>query len=87
MLVYLMDIFSCLNELNISLQGSNTNIVIANEMLAAFKLKYSQSMNNIEKGNLVMVSPLEEDFGIDQFLLSDVATAVQIPSSAVVECI
>lgn len=87
MLVYLTDIFSCLNELNISLQGSNTNIVIANEMLAAFKAKYSQSMNNIGKGNLVLVSPLEEDFEIDQFLLSDVATAVHIPSSAVVESI
>ena len=39
MIAYLADVFSALNELNLSLQGRGLNIVTASEKLAAFKGK------------------------------------------------
>ncbi|XP_013793904.1 protein ZBED8-like, partial [Limulus polyphemus] len=78
MLAYLTDIFTHSNELNISLQGSNKNVVIAHEKLAFFKAKIPLWLRNIEKGNLARFPLLEEVVEEHESLLPEVATAICI---------
>ncbi|XP_013790359.1 protein ZBED8-like [Limulus polyphemus] len=78
MLAYLTDIFTHLNELNISLQGSNKNVAIAHEKLASFKAKIPLWLRNIEKGNLARFPSLEEVVEEHESLLPEVATAIRI---------
>ncbi|XP_045120470.1 protein ZBED8-like [Portunus trituberculatus] len=60
MLAYLADVFSALNELNLSLQGRGLNIVTASEKLAAFKEKLVLWIKRVKMGNLVNFPCLEE---------------------------
>ncbi|XP_013777509.1 protein ZBED8-like [Limulus polyphemus] len=78
MLVYLTDIFTHLNELSISLQGSNKNVVIARVKLASFKAKIPLCLRNNEKGNLARFPSLEEVVEEHESLLPEVATTIRI---------
>ncbi|XP_013771999.1 protein ZBED8-like [Limulus polyphemus] len=78
MLAYLTDIFTNLNEINIFLQGSNKNVVIAHEKLASFKAKIPLWLRNIEKGNLATFPSLEEIVEEHGSLLPEVATAIRV---------
>ncbi|XP_068214453.1 protein FAM200C-like [Palaemon carinicauda] len=60
MLAYLADVFSALNELNLSLQGRGLNIMTAREKLAAFKEKLVLWIKRVKMGNLVNFPCLEE---------------------------
>jgi hypothetical protein len=50
-LAYLADIFSHLNDLNISLQGSEVTVLDANEKIAAFQKKLALWKGRVAKDN------------------------------------
>ncbi|XP_068246892.1 protein FAM200C-like [Palaemon carinicauda] len=60
MLAYLTDVFSALNELNLSLQGRGLNILPASEKFAAFKEKLVLWVKRVKMGNLLNFPYLEE---------------------------
>ena len=57
---YIADVMHHLNELNLSLQGQQINVVTAYEKVKAFKLKLSLWSRRIEKGNLANFPSLDE---------------------------
>ncbi|GLV20116.1 hypothetical protein CBL_21336, partial [Carabus blaptoides fortunei] len=59
-LAYLADIFSQLNELNISLQGFGVNTITAREKLSAFISKLSVWIKRVGKNNFANFPLLEE---------------------------
>jgi len=59
-LAYLADIFTHLNELNISIQGFGVNTITAKEKLTAFSRKLSIWINRVDKINYANFPLLEE---------------------------
>ncbi|XP_076057284.1 protein FAM200C-like [Oratosquilla oratoria] len=59
-LLYLADILTHLNELNVSMQGTGMNIITAREKLSALTKKLSMWIKRIESGNLANSSSLDE---------------------------
>jgi len=59
-LAYLADIFTHLNELNISMQGFGVNTITAKEKLTAFSRKLSIWINRVAKINFANFPLLEE---------------------------
>ena len=57
---YIADVMHHLNELNLSLQGQQINVVTACEKVKAFKLKLSLWSRRIENGNLANFPSLDE---------------------------
>jgi hypothetical protein len=58
-LAYLADIFSHLNDINISVQGSEVAILDANEMIAAFQQKLAVRKRRVVKDNYANFPSLE----------------------------
>lgn len=59
-LCYLADVFEKLNELNVSLQGRNSNIFILSDKVLAFKRKLELWKAQMDKGNCEMFHCLNE---------------------------
>jgi hypothetical protein len=59
-LAYLADIFSHLNDLNISLQGSEVTFLDSNEMIAAFQQKLALWKRRVAKDNCANFPTLEK---------------------------
>ncbi len=59
-LAYLACIFEKLNGLNMSLQGENTNIMLLNDKIHAFKRKLERWTERVEMGRIDMFSELDE---------------------------
>ena len=57
---YIADVMHHLNELNLSLQGQQINVVTACEKVKAFKLKLSLWSRRIDNGNLANFPSLDE---------------------------
>ena len=57
---YLADIFNKLNELNLSLQGSNSNILFSHDKIEAFKKKLNIWTTKVSKKTLDMFPTLDE---------------------------
>ena len=66
---YLSDIFICMNDLSVSIQGKNINICC--ERLNAFKEKL-HLWCRIKRGNLSNFPSLEEMVGDDESLIPSV---------------
>ena len=60
MTAYLADIFNHLNELNLSLQGKEMNMVKASEKLKSFIAKLPLWSRRVQSGNLANFSFLDE---------------------------
>ena len=60
MLAYLADIFTCMNDLSVSLQGKQINILKCCEKLNAFKEKLFLWRRRVERGNLSNFPSLEK---------------------------
>jgi hypothetical protein len=71
-LAYLSDIFSRLNELNLSLQGRNSNIFTLQARIRGFLSKIDIWLARVEKGNVEMFTTTEE------FLLQHNTQATEI---------
>ena len=69
-LVYLSCIFDKLNELNLSIQGPNTNILSLFDKINAFSKKLERWISRAEEGNIEMFPELEE-FGEENELCLD----------------
>jgi hypothetical protein len=59
MLAYLADVFTMLNELNISLQGRRMTVFDANEKIASFKQKLNLWKRRASQGNFANFSTLD----------------------------
>ena len=57
---YLNDIFPALNDLNISMQGRNQNIITLSEKLSAFKEKLQLWKNKLERGRKAAFPSMNE---------------------------
>ena len=62
-LSYLADIFSILNDLNLSMQGAGPNGLICAEKAEAFKMKLSLWRGRVQKGNIGNFPTLDEKLG------------------------
>jgi len=62
-LAYIADIFSRLNDLNSSLQGTHTNIFTLHNKTDAFKNKLEFWSSNVQKGNINMFPCLQDVVG------------------------
>jgi len=81
-LAYLSDIFSKLNELNLSLQGKTINILSANSKIKSFKKKILLWISCLESRNVVHFSSLhdlhiQDEAGISEDTLSLFITHLQ----------
>ncbi|XP_064110328.1 zinc finger BED domain-containing protein 5-like [Macrobrachium nipponense] len=74
-LVYLSCIFDKLNELNLSIQGPNTNILSLFDKINAFSKKLERWISRAEEGNIEMFPELEE-FGEENELCLDNLKAI-----------
>lgn len=75
-LVYLADIFSCLNGLNLSIQGCYSSILEASDKINAFRRKIDLWVHTLQRGITDMFSNLSEFFntngmGVD-FMLNTI---------------
>ena len=71
-LAYLSDLFSCLNNTSVSLQGINVNILKCREIINAFKKKLNLWCRRVEGGNLSNFPLLEEVTDEDECLVPSV---------------
>ena len=69
MLAYLSDIFSRMNDLSVSMQGKNINILKCCEKLNVFKEKLNLWCRRIKRGNLSNFPSLEEMTDEDESLI------------------
>ena len=60
---YLADIFSHLNDLNLSMQGADANGLICAEKAEAFKMKLSLWRRRVQEGNIGSFPTLDEKLG------------------------
>ena len=69
MLAYLVDIFTMLNDLNLSMQGKMFNIFDHSKKIASFKKKIIIYKAKVDKGNidmfLILSEFLEEDDSVN----------------------
>jgi len=68
-LAYLADIFSHLNELNTSIQGTGMNMITAREKMSAFTNKLPIWINRIGSGNYANFPKLDEVSNAENLLL------------------
>ena len=73
-LAYLADIFSHLNDLNISIQSTGMNMITAREKIAAFTNKLSIWKNRIGCGNFENFPDFDEIFNFKDLLQEGVVT-------------
>ena len=59
-LAYLSDIFSRLNDMSVSMQGRNVNVLKCREIINALKKKLNLWCRRVERGNLSNFPLLEE---------------------------
>ena len=71
-LAYLSDIFSRLNDMNISMQGINVNILKCRKIINAFKKKLNLWCQRVKRGNISNYSLLEEVTDEDECLVPSV---------------
>ena len=71
-LAYLSDIFSRMNDLSVSMQGKNINILKCYEVLNAFKEKLHLWCRRVKRGNLANFRSLEEVTDEDESLIPSV---------------
>lgn len=67
---YLADFFDKVNELNLSLQGKDTNILVLNTKLVAFQQKLCSWANSINEGNMERFPCLNEFLTTNEILIS-----------------
>lgn len=67
---YLADFFGKVNELNISLQGRDTNILVLNTKLIAFQQKLCSWTDSINEGNMERFPCLHEFLVSNEILIS-----------------
>lgn len=76
MLAYLGDIFSRMNDLSVSMQGKNVNILKCCEKLKAFKEKLHLWCRRVKRGNLSNFPSLEEMVDEDESLIPSVCEEI-----------
>lgn len=76
MLAYLSDIFSRMNDLNISMQGENVNILTCCEKINSFKEKLQLWCRRVRRGNLSNFSSLEEMVDKNECLIPSVSNEI-----------
>lgn len=69
LLFYLADFFDKVNQLNLSLQGKYTNIIVLNTKLVAFQQKLSYWSNEFNSGNIEIFPCLDEFLTSNEILL------------------
>ena len=69
---YLSDIFSCMNDLSVSVQVKNINMLKYCEKLNAFKEKLHLWCRRVKRGNLSNFPSLEEMTDDDESLIPSV---------------
>ena len=67
-LCYLSDLFEKLNELNVSLQGENTNIIVLKYKIQAFIIKLDMWLQKVGNYSFEMFS-YTQDFIVEKSLM------------------
>ncbi|XP_022182264.1 zinc finger MYM-type protein 6-like, partial [Myzus persicae] len=73
---YLADFFDKVNELNLSLQGKSTNILIITSKLQAFKQKLSSWLNAFKNGDSSMFTSLHDFLTVNELSMTTSVSSI-----------
>ncbi|KAL4126413.1 hypothetical protein QTP88_010635 [Uroleucon formosanum] len=73
---YLADVFDKVNELNVSLQGQSTNILVLTSKLQAFNKKLSSWLNAFNNGDTSMFTSLHDFLTVNELSLTTSVASV-----------